>query len=238
MFFKHFHQFWHLSDKMSLIKWISRCLFTENVSCCDWLTQNLLSYLTSRGRDFFSLFSTRASALWCCRLARLASSLVWLVGNYKLKFFSSNGVNKTEMPLVTYIWSNHLSTDWNFRAMLLMQYLVPLGKGPSLNTWPRWESHWNVKQEDSVVIHLRNKTCFPCLHRLVKNEANVWENSRADQWKPETQSRVFTNSRFSQTLPRFSPGYEGTENIIYLFYKIIIFRLNKEKGDIQRVCML
>ena len=29
--------------------------------------------------------------------------------------------------------------------------------------------------------HLRNKTCFPCLHSLVKTEANVWENSRADQ---------------------------------------------------------
>ena len=28
---------------------------------------------------------------------------------------------------------------------------------------------------------VRNKTCFPCLHSLVKTEANVWENSRADQ---------------------------------------------------------
>ena len=33
------------------------------------------------------------------------------------------------------------------------------------------------------------------LHSLVKTEANVWENSRADQWKPEMQSRVFTCSR-------------------------------------------
>ena len=38
----------------------------------------------------------------------------------------------------------------------------------------------------------------------------------ADQWKPETQSR-------------FSPGYEGTDNMFYFFYKIIIFRFNKEK---------
>ena len=29
--------------------------------------------------------------------------------------------------------------------------------------------------------YLRNKTCFPCLHSLVKTEANVWENLRADQ---------------------------------------------------------
>ena len=34
---------------------------------------------------------------------------------------------------------------------------------------------------------------------------------------------------FSQTLPRLSLGYEGKQNIIYIFYKIIIFRLNKEK---------
>ena len=29
--------------------------------------------------------------------------------------------------------------------------------------------------------HLRNKTWSPCLHSLVKTEANVWENLRADQ---------------------------------------------------------
>ena len=31
---------------------------------------------------------------------------------------------------------------------------------------------------------------------------------------------------FSQTLPRFSTGYEGAENMFYFFYKIIIFRLD------------
>ena len=29
-------------------------------------------------------------------------------------------------------------------------------------------------------VYLRNKTCSPCLHSLVKTEANVWENSRAE----------------------------------------------------------
>ena len=38
---------------------------------------------------------------------------------------------------------------------------------------------------------------------------------------------------FSQALPRFSPGYEGTENMFYFFYKIIIFRINKEKDNIR-----
>ena len=39
-------------------------------------------------------------------------------------------------------------------------------------------------------LHLRNKTCSPRLHNLVKTEAKVWENSRADQRKPETQSKI------------------------------------------------
>ena len=64
-------------------QWISGYLSIENVLCCDWLSQNLLlHYLTSRSRYLFSLLSTRASALWYCRFARLASSLAWLVDNY------------------------------------------------------------------------------------------------------------------------------------------------------------
>ena len=35
----------------------------------------------------------------------------------------------------------------------------------------------------------------------------------------------------SQTLLRFSTGYEGTDNMFYFFYKIIIFSVNKEKDD-------
>ena len=38
----------------------------------------------------------------------------------------------------------------------------------------------------------------------------------------------------SQTLPRFSPGYEGMENMFYFFCKIITFWLNKKKDNIQR----
>ena len=46
--------------------------------------------------------------------------------------------------------------------------------------------------------------------------------------------RGFSPDReFSQTLPRFSTGYGGTDNMFYLFYKIIIFSVNKEKDDIR-----
>ena len=84
-------------------------------------------------------------------------------------------------------------------------------------------------QGNGIWGHLRNKTCFPCFHSLVKTEANVWENSRADQWKPETQPA----REFSQTLPRFSTGYGGTDNMFYFFYKSIIFIVNKKKDDIR-----
>ena len=48
----------------------------------------------------------------------------------------------------------------------------------------------------------------------------------------ETDCLGFSPAReFSQTLSRFSPGYEGTENIL------LSFRLNKKKGDIRSVCV-
>ena len=68
-------------------------------------------------------------------------------------------------------------------------------------------------------IDLGNKTCSLCIHSLVKTKANVWENSRAAR-------------EFWQTLPRFSPGFESTENMFYFFYKMINSRL-KEKDDIR-----
>ena len=68
----------------------------------------------------------------------------------------------------------------------------------------------------------------------MKTEAKFWETLRADQWKLERRSRGFSPAReFLQTLPRFSAGYEGMENMFYFFYEIIIFRLNKEKYNIQ-----
>ena len=46
------------------------------------------------------------------------------------------------------------------------------------------------------------------------------------------RSQGFSPAReFSQTLPRFSPGYEGTVNRFYFYDRIIVFRLNKEKDD-------
>ena len=43
----------------------------------------------------------------------------------------------------------------------------------------------------------------------------------------ESGSRILTN------FAEFSPGYEAMENMIYFFYEIIIFRLNKQKDDIR-----
>ena len=40
---------------------------------------------------------------------------------------------------------------------------------------------------------------------------------------------------FSQTLPKFSLGYGGTDNTFYFFCKTISFRLNKEKDNVQSI---
>ena len=50
------------------------------------------------------------------------------------------------------------------------------------------------------------------------------------------RSRGFLPAReFSQTLPRLSTGYGGTDNMFYFFCKFIIFSVNKEKDDIRNV---
>ena len=48
-------------------------------------------------------------------------------------------------------------------------------------------------------------------------------------------SRVFSDllSISSKRLPQISPGYEGTESMLYFFYKIFIFRFNKQHDDIR-----
>ena len=51
--------------------------------------------------------------------------------------------------------------------------------------------------------------------------------------KPRESVEGFTAREFSQTLPRFSTGYGGTDNMFYFFYKKIIFSYNKEKDDIR-----
>ena len=48
------------------------------------------------------------------------------------------------------------------------------------------------------------------------SEGNVWENSRADQWKLETRSRVFTRSRILTSFAEFSRGSGGMENCYFL----------------------
>ena len=52
--------------------------------------------------------------------------------------------------------------------------------------------------------------------------------------KTRDGSRGFLPGReTSQTLQRFSPGNEGMADMFYFLYKIIIFRLKKEKDDLR-----
>ena len=66
---------------------------------------------------------------------------------------------------------------------------------------------------------------FPVLSQPGENLGKVCENSQASASHRWTASRVFTDlhSNSPKRSPRFSPGYEGRENMFYfLNIKIII----------------
>ena len=62
-------------------------------------------------------------------------------------------------------------------------------------------------------------------------QTKVCENSRAGKTLDCISGFHWFVLKFSQTFTSVSPGYEGTENMLYFFYRII-FYLNKEKDDI------
>ena len=87
--------------------------------------------------------------------------------------------------------------------------------------------NWN----EHIWFHLRIKTCSPCLYSLVKTEASVSENSRADQWKPKTQSRIFTCSRI--LIKGFHNSMKARGTGFISFIKLLFSVLTKRK----MICM-
>ena len=74
----------------------------------------------------------------------------------------------------------------------------------------------NIFREYNAYRQLRNKTCSPGFDSLVQTKANIWE----------TATLIFTDllSNSPKHSPRFSPGYEGTENMFYfLIVNILLF---------------
>ena len=61
----------------------------------------------------------------------------------------------------------------------------------------------------------RNTTYSSGLHSLVKAEAKVWEQFKSTSMKikDEVGGGGSSAQEISQTLPRFSSGYEGTEKM-------------------------
>ena len=76
---------------------------------------------------------------------------------------------------------------------------------------------WSIKEFND----LRNKTRSLCLHSLVKTEANVWENSRAEQWKPETFTRLWRH----------------WEHVLFFFIKLLLSDLKRERRYKKRICI-
>ena len=81
-------------------------------------------------------------------------------------------------------------------------------------------------------FHLRNKHVFLAFIAWWKPR-QMFGGIREQISENPRRSWGFLPAReFSQTFPRFSPGYEGTDIMFYFFYKII-FCFNKEKDFIR-----
>ena len=95
-----------------------------------------------------------------------------------------------------------------------------------------WFSKLLLTQQDAVwpghtvgycllwhyVVDLRNKTCFPCLHSLLKTEANIWENSRVD---------LVENSH--KLCQGFHQAMEAQKTCFIYFIKLLFSLLTKRK---------
>ena len=92
------------------------------------------------------------------------------------------------------------------------------------------------------VLLIENKTCFPCLHSLVKTKANVERTREQFSYLNFSGFAVegFQLLENSHKLCRdFHQAMEArTCNMFYFFYKIIIFIVNKEKDDIRSAYIL
>ena len=75
-----------------------------------------------------------------------------------------------ERPVLPVPFFFRSSFEINLRAAEFMQYLSPVGLGPSLNTWPRWESACLLLISVLVVKKLLSSfsTIFPGSNGLVK----------------------------------------------------------------------
>ena len=78
--------------------------------------------------------------------------------------------------------------------------------------------------------------CTKTVASLKKTKANVWENMRADQWKPEMQSRVFTCSRI---LANFSQRFHEVmkaQITCFISFKKLLFSVLTKRKTIYEVC--
>ena len=93
---------------------------------------------------------------------------------------------------------------------------------------------WNNKIRKYEIFHIQEIKHVFCAFIAWWKPRRTFGRIREQFSEKPRRSRGFSPAReFLQTLPRFSLGYEGTENMFYFFYKILIFRLNKEKDDMR-----
>ena len=100
-------------------------------------------------------------------------------------------------------------------------------------SFPLFLKNWKKSNDFNLCFCLRNKTYFPCLHSLVKTEGNIWENSRADQWKPEMQTvedlHLLENSHKHCQLKVFNRLWRHERQCFISFIKLLFSVLTKRK---------
>ena len=69
---------------------------------------------------------------------------------------------------------------------------------------------------------------FSMLSQAGENLGKLCENSQVGENPRLYHKFLLICSSSLKRLPRFSPGYEGTENMLYFFYKTITFRLKRK----------
>ena len=109
-------------------------------------------------------------------------------------------------------------------------------------TWAQWLAVSKLKEftkRTSYIVFLfvraENNNFIKVIKHVVRASIACWKPRQSlwefsSRWKPSTASQIFTDllSNSPKRSPRFSPGYEGTENMFYFLNETsnVLFRVN------------
>ena len=152
-----------------------------------------------------------------------------------LNFYTEN-INKNSTTAIVqrnsleFTW---IPLIWIVRVFWLVYKCVFIALWSTKMTWAIWlavSELWEFTLFTSYIIFLfvntENNSFIKEIKHVVhvfitcwKPRKSLWEFSK--RWKPSTASWVFTDllSNSPKCTPRFSPGYESTQNVFYFLNK-------------------